>query len=641
MKKRAVIGTIAYGAAFTLGVPLLLFAWARSSDRFITLRTDLPDGLGVAAVVLGSLLLLGGMVMLMVRGKGLPMNAYPPPLLVTSGPYRFLPHPIYTGFCGLVFGVSALFHSSAGLWLITPVTILGCVAIVIGYERHDLRERFGTVPGPVMSLPADSHRAPFLRERFSVIVLLFLPWLALYEMFIFLGNPAGAFDTALPFERTMPVVEWMEIFYLFTYLFVAAVPFLVRTSAVLRTFMIRGLVASSIVFLCYLTIPAIAMPRQFVPSTIFGELLQWERSADGASAALPSFHVVWAFIAAAAYARTFLRWRGAFYSIAVLIAFSCIDTGMHTVVDVAAGVIVAAASIRYRSVWNTMLRWTEAIANSWKEWRFGPLRVINHGAYTGLGSFAGIVIVGVLLGPSAVTAALIVAFASLIGAGLWAQFVEGSPMLLRPYGYYGGLFGGMIGCVIAQYTGTDLWLLLAAFGVAGPFIQAFGRLRCLVQGCCHGHPSSAAIGIRYRHPRSRVCRLSEWKDVPLHPTPLYSILWNIVCGAVLLRYWSLDLPPSFIAGMYLVLNGLGRFVEESFRGEPQTPILGDLRLYQLLSIGTVIGGVVLTMVPTAVPLPPVQFHWNPILAALIFGIITWFAQGADFPDSNKRFSRLV
>ncbi len=33
-------------------------------------------------------------------------------------------------------------------------------------------------------------------------------------------------------------------------------------------------------------------------------------------------------------------------------------------------------------------------------------------------------------------------------AGLWAQIIEGSSKLLRPYGYCGGLIGGATGCLI-------------------------------------------------------------------------------------------------------------------------------------------------------------------------------------------------
>ena len=87
--------------------------------------------------------------------------------------------------------------------------------------------------------------------------------------------------------------------------------------------------------------------------------------------------------------------------------------------------------------------------------------------------------------------------------------------------------------------------------------------------------------------------MSSLGGVPLHPTPLYSMLWMLVTGAILLRLWVLGAPLPFIAGGYLVLVGLGRFVEEHYRGEPQTAIVGGLRLYQWLAMAFVFGGSVL------------------------------------------------
>src|ERR1035441_8660739 len=77
------------------------------------------------------------------RGEGLPMNAFPPPRLVTSGVYSVIPHPIYTGFCLLCVALAMAARSRSGLWLVCPVVMLGCVSLVLGYERPDLDRRFG------------------------------------------------------------------------------------------------------------------------------------------------------------------------------------------------------------------------------------------------------------------------------------------------------------------------------------------------------------------------------------------------------------------------------------------------------------------------------------------------------------------
>jgi len=139
---------------------------------------------------------------------------------------------------------------------------------------------------------------------------------------------------------------------------------------------------------------------------------------------------------------------------------------------------------------------------------------------------------------------------------------------------------------------------------------------------------------------SRVVRLSTLGGVPVHPTPLYSMSWMALVGFILLRLWALAAPLQFIAGTYFILVGLGRFVEEHFRGEPQTSVIAGLRLYQWLSIACVVGGAVLT---TLAPTPaPAATSFDPSVLPIILcvGALHFLAYGADLPASNRRFARL-
>jgi hypothetical protein len=85
-------------------------------------------------------------------------------------------------------------------------------------------------------------------------------------------------------------------------------------------------------------------------------------------------------------------------------------------------------------------------------------------------------------------------FWALLGAGIWGQLLEGSPKLLRPFGWYGGMVGGLVGALTAPVFGTPVIPLLAGMALAAPWIQMLGRLRCLVQGCCHGGPAPDGVG---------------------------------------------------------------------------------------------------------------------------------------------------
>jgi hypothetical protein len=82
-------------------------------------------------------------------------------------------------------------------------------------------------------------------------------------------------------------------------------------------------------------------------------------------------------------------------------------------------------------------------------------------------------------------------------------------------------------------------------------------------------------------------------------------------------------------------------VEEAYRGEPQTRVIAGLRLYQWLALLTVVAGAVVTCVRTTPPPWTFEPSRSTLALAAAFGVITWFALGVDFPESNRRFARLA
>jgi prolipoprotein diacylglyceryltransferase len=115
----------------------------------------------------------------------------------------------------------------------------------------------------------------------------------------------------------------------------------------------------------------------------------------------------------------------------------------------------------------------------------------------------------------------------------------------------------------------------------------------------------------------------------------------MVVAIIIARLWFLRAPLSLIIGVYLIITGLGRFVEESYRGEPQTAIYGGLRLYQWMAILSVVSGAIATMVADTPRTPLPELNWASIIAAACFGVLTSCALGLDFPESNRRFARLA
>jgi prolipoprotein diacylglyceryltransferase len=276
------------------------------------------------------------------------------------------------------------------------------------------------------------------------------------------------------------------------------------------------------------------------------------------------------------------------------------------------------------------------MANSWREWRIGSVRIINHAFYAGIAAFVQVAIVTAALGPGREWKAFVTAVAGLLGAGAWAQWIEGSSLLRRPFGFYGGFIGVGLACLFFE----ERWTLLGAHCLGAPWMQAIGRLRCLVNGCCHGAPAPPGAGIRVTDAHSRVTRLANLSGIAIHPTQLYSILSNIFLGIVLARLGWSGCPLALICGAYAIGNGISRFVEEAYRGEPQTSIVWGLHLYQWIAAGSVIVGALLTTLPSA-GAPTLAPSGQGFLWAVAFALLSAAAMGVDFPESNRPLARLT
>ena len=636
------LGPIAYGAVFVIALPVLLFLWVRALDRIVALPAIGAPWHGVLLAAAGAALMGSAMIVLRIRGRGWPMSPFPPERRVTSGPYALVDHPIYTGAVLVVAGVSVGLGSSAGIWIVTPVFAMACAAFVIGYERPATDERFGPRPTrALLRLPDASDAAPSAADRISIYLLVFLPWYIAYEGVNLLGVPRDAFQLGTRWDAAIPVLGWTEPAYFVAYPLLLALPLVLRTRAELRRFALHGWIAILSITTIYLVFPTSIDAKPVPPGTAFAPMLMWERAFDDHSTGFPAFHVIWPCLAAAALSSAFPRAKALWWSVATAIAVSAVTTGMHVIADIAGAAVATVLILNAGRIWRGVLRESERIAASWREWDLGAVRLLSHGIYAGAGALFGIVIVGSLAGEREIGAACFVAIAAIVGAGLWAQFLEGSPALLRPFGFYGGLLGGVLAIALLPLLGADAWLVFGAYAVAAPVVQAFGRVRCLVQGCCHGRPATAASGMCFTHARSRVTRLSDLAGKPLHPTQVYSIVWSVLTFVLLARLWAISAPLSLIAGAFFILNALGRFVEEHFRGEPQTPMVAGLRVYQWLAIVSIAAGAVLTAIPTAAAPPassPTIATW---IAAIAVGIVTYVAYGVDFPRLNARFARLV
>lgn len=636
-----ILGKILYGTLFMMVLPIGLFEWAISTQNIIQLPVpDLP-AVSILLLILGIVFCLWGMVSLIVLGKGLPMNAFPPKYYVSKGIYSLINHPIYTGAGIITIALSMFFKSSSGFWLISTLFCLAMVTFVIGFENENIKRKPGYFKNKAFfSLPDNSNEIPTPGDRIKVYVLAIIPWTIIYELLIYIGVPKDVLFTNLNFEKYLPVIQFSEIFYVLPYFLIIIIPAIFNSKSQIRDFIQDVWWAMIIGFFIYMVFPFVVHQRNFVPSNFFGHFIIWERSYDSSSGALPAFHVIWAFLLSKHFSIRF-GFKKIWLVLAIIISLSCIGNGSHSFLDVISGYIVYCI-INYRNIiWNTTRQIAEKIADSWKEWHFGKVRLINHSLFGGIAGFAGMLIVGFCLGKEYAFIGFFIGIIGIIGAALWAQFIEGSPKLLRPYGYYGCILGIVSsGIIISIFYNCNFFYIMASYSLAGPWIQIIGRFRCLIQGCCHGKPCNEYIGIRFVNSKSRVLKIADLKGIHIHPTQLYSIILNFIIGLFLIRLIRLNLPVSFITGIYLILNGLARFVEESFRGEPQTPYWKGMRLYQWIAVISIVVGAAITTIPIKTHIT-MTFNSTSFFFALIMGILATIAYGVDFPKSNKRFARLT
>lgn len=627
----SLLGKILYALLFLIIVPLLLWYWAGFLEHLIHYPSIDSPKAGWVLTIVGSALILWGMFALRKFGNGLPMNAFPPEKFVTQGPFRLFRHPIYWGFGILIFGVFILTKSAAGLWVVTPVTILAMIALVWGYEKIDLEKRFPNARlKTIFDFADNSKESPTFRDRMSSIILIFTT--------LFFGNfllEKLTLGSAAYFEKPFAIPSFFEDSYLsyLSLLFIGLVPFILKRKDLLRDWTLSGTLAISLSIFFGLIYPflfAQYLPRGTDANLLFSETI---------FTAIPLFMLL---ISMRAYLKNYKTSGMVFSIIGILLCIAQLTTSAGFAEHFLSALVIYLLAVYRNQIWNFLKYSSEKIANSWKEWTFGKIRVINHGFYVGFGSFFGILLAGILAGASYAWAILFFALIVIIFSALWAQIIEGSEKLKRPYGYYGALVGIIFASLVVWGMGFNVWIIIGAISVVMPWVQAIGRLRCLINGCCHGGKiENPKLGIRYFHHRSRVCGISGLRGELLHPTPLYAMIWLFFVGFILLALWNNQLPNAFIFGLYLILTGIGRFVEEAYRGEVQTPFVKGLRLYQWTAIASVLIGIIMTIVPSNLPVVSPSFSVEIITAALAGGSFTLFAMGIDFPYSNARFSRLV
>lgn len=153
------------------------------------------------------------------------------------------------------------------------------------------------------------------------------------------------------------------------------------------------------------------------------------------------------------------------------------------------------------------------------------------------------------------------------------------------YVVYGGILGGILAdFIVCKWKKVDF---LPYFDLVMPAVamaQGFGRIGCFFAGCCYGIETTLPIGFTYHS--SAIAPVG----VKLIPTQLISSLGDFLIFALLLIFARKKRRPGNVAGLYLLLYGIGRFFVEFLRNDHRGNV-GNISTSQFISIPIVLIGV--------------------------------------------------
>ncbi len=172
----------------------------------------------------------------------------------------------------------------------------------------------------------------------------------------------------------------------------------------------------------------------------------------------------------------------------------------------------------------------------------------------------------------------------------WAKFWAGGLT------YYGGLVGATgAAVVLLRRDRFPFWKAADMAGFAVPMGLAFGRMGCLLAGCCFGAPTSLPWGLSFP-PRSSASEeqakahllesVRTW-SLPVHPTQIYESAASLSIAAVCM-FWVLPRKryDGQVFAASLVLYAIARFLVEILRRDARGGAAG-LSTSQLIGIGLI------------------------------------------------------
>ena len=218
----------------------------------------------------------------------------------------------------------------------------------------------------------------------------------------------------------------------------------------------------------------------------------------------------------------------------------------------------------------------------------GPWRILTHDAFTVLALAVGLALYyrdlrrrGWL--DQTIVAISIAAIAgALIGARLvtaWEHLeyyaaMDGMPLTVAiehsGKSLIGALAGGYVATALAKRAAGYTRSTGDAYLLAIPVATAIGRIGCFLSELPLGTPTDLPWGLTVSAEAAATFARCPGCDLPMHPSMLYEIAFNVIAAAVIVRYRDRVTVPGDGLRLYLLAAGVFRFLVEFVRGnEPQ------------------------------------------------------------------------
>ncbi len=173
-------------------------------------------------------------------------------------------------------------------------------------------------------------------------------------------------------------------------------------------------------------------------------------------------------------------------------------------------------------------------------------------------------------------------------AANWGYFSENPGEIIRidqgGLVFYGGFIAASLAIIGMARVRKIPVLKLGDFAISAlPLGHAFGRIGCLLNGCCYGSACDLPWAL---------FTADRWR----HPVQGYEALFNLALFFFLRHRLLKEKSYGWLIATYLIAYGAWRFFIEFWRGDARMPGFLGLDAAQTLSLALVLTGAILALI---------------------------------------------